>query len=315
MICKWCGAKVDVRRSTCPVCGRETPPLSDCGGIYNLAQGFTENPAPPEVPAKRAPDVQAPPEGRQSASSKKRSRWPFVCGMALLLVSVALLVSLKVDMVWQGNDMRRSLHEINASLSNALEDAGGDTAADVQAAPTGNGTVTPSPEPSESLAPQALSFELNCISGGAIQSFTSTTAAELSVEPVPEDQDRTAFNVQCELNDQPWDSWDAKVEADTTGGKLRLSCVLEPQSEVEAKSTSGEWYYKVADDGEWVLAENAGEEGSIALDGKGNLLVDQSDIPQEIGDEIMVKYTYQVTNAQRDTLKVDIIQTVPVETV
>ncbi len=86
------------------------------------------------------------------------------------------------------------------------------------------------------------------------------------------------------------------------------------QPEAEAKPTPAEWYYKAADDDDWVLVEKTGKEEFIALDNSGALLIDQSNIPEELGDVIMVKYTYQVTNAQSDTLEVNIIQTVPLET-
>ena len=36
MFCKWCGKTIQITDVNCPNCGRETPPLSDCGGFYNL---------------------------------------------------------------------------------------------------------------------------------------------------------------------------------------------------------------------------------------------------------------------------------------
>lgn len=36
MFCKWCGKTIRITDVNCPNCGRETPPLSDCGGFYNL---------------------------------------------------------------------------------------------------------------------------------------------------------------------------------------------------------------------------------------------------------------------------------------
>ena len=36
MFCKWCGNSIQLTDKNCPTCGRETPPMSDCGGIYNL---------------------------------------------------------------------------------------------------------------------------------------------------------------------------------------------------------------------------------------------------------------------------------------
>lgn len=36
MFCKWCGKTIQTTDTNCPNCGRQTPPLSDCGGFYNL---------------------------------------------------------------------------------------------------------------------------------------------------------------------------------------------------------------------------------------------------------------------------------------
>ena len=36
MFCKWCGKTIRITDVNCPNCGRETPPMSDCGGFYNL---------------------------------------------------------------------------------------------------------------------------------------------------------------------------------------------------------------------------------------------------------------------------------------
>lgn len=36
MFCKWCGNTIRPEEKSCPACGRETPPMSDCGGFYNL---------------------------------------------------------------------------------------------------------------------------------------------------------------------------------------------------------------------------------------------------------------------------------------
>ncbi len=36
MFCKWCGKRVEPGEERCPSCGRELPPLSECGGFFNL---------------------------------------------------------------------------------------------------------------------------------------------------------------------------------------------------------------------------------------------------------------------------------------
>lgn len=39
MICRWCGGKIKPTDQTCARCGRELPPLSQCGGFYDLVPG------------------------------------------------------------------------------------------------------------------------------------------------------------------------------------------------------------------------------------------------------------------------------------
>ncbi len=57
MLCKWCGAAVPKDYSSCPRCSRDIPPLSDCGGFYDLVPAAKEvipvgTPKPPEQPPK-----------------------------------------------------------------------------------------------------------------------------------------------------------------------------------------------------------------------------------------------------------------------
>lgn len=74
MICKWCGAKVEAGQRNCPSCGREIPPVSDCGGFYDIVPGAAR-PAPaaqnpPE--AARQPAAQNPPEAARQPAAQNR---------------------------------------------------------------------------------------------------------------------------------------------------------------------------------------------------------------------------------------------------
>ncbi len=57
MICKWCGEAVDPSKGFCGKCGRELPPMSECGGFYQvmpsarLAQQQT-----PKQPTNQSPN-------------------------------------------------------------------------------------------------------------------------------------------------------------------------------------------------------------------------------------------------------------------
>lgn len=49
MICKWCGEQLDSKRKKCPNCGHEIPPMSECGGFYNVVNMKQREGAPPDL--------------------------------------------------------------------------------------------------------------------------------------------------------------------------------------------------------------------------------------------------------------------------
>lgn len=61
MFCKWCGETIQATDVNCPNCGRETPPMSDCGGFYNLKTpdtGAQPGGNPPTMIVKNCPVVE-----------------------------------------------------------------------------------------------------------------------------------------------------------------------------------------------------------------------------------------------------------------
>jgi hypothetical protein len=50
MFCKWCGETVSSKDLKCKHCGRDIPPLSDCGGFCNLVTKPDTEPTPDNVP-------------------------------------------------------------------------------------------------------------------------------------------------------------------------------------------------------------------------------------------------------------------------
>lgn len=131
MICKWCGAPVDVTRGKCSACGRELPPLSDCGGFYNIVPGAARPEAQPCVqqthsePQSSTEPVSPPPR------QKKRPVLPLVTLAVLLLVgvlSVVLFLSLgsRLDALEQriaANDSE--IEQLRRSNASALEQLAG----------------------------------------------------------------------------------------------------------------------------------------------------------------------------------------------
>lgn len=113
MICKWCGAKIDLKKRKCPSCGREVPPVSDCGGFYDIVpRNYRQAPAAAAVPA--AAPVQQPKAAEQpplrqaqpvrpAAPKKHTVAIPLLSallGLSLLLglISVLQTVSLKSEL-------------------------------------------------------------------------------------------------------------------------------------------------------------------------------------------------------------------------
>ena len=52
MFCKWCGKTIKTTDERCPECGRETPAMSDCGGLYNLKHSAAASTPIVPMPAK-----------------------------------------------------------------------------------------------------------------------------------------------------------------------------------------------------------------------------------------------------------------------
>lgn len=64
MFCKWCGNNLRLTDKKCSACGRETPPMSDCGGFYNLKHsnggtGVTPVASTEKVIVKEVPNCSA----------------------------------------------------------------------------------------------------------------------------------------------------------------------------------------------------------------------------------------------------------------
>ena len=104
MFCKWCGNSIQLTDKQCPSCGRETPPLSDCGGFYNLkhancggvydpkhANGTAVAPATEQVIYKEVPHCAAVEKVdahyfKERKASKIHHTMTMLCFVAVLIV-------------------------------------------------------------------------------------------------------------------------------------------------------------------------------------------------------------------------------------
>lgn len=102
MFCKWCGGKITSSDTKCGRCGREVPPLSDCGGFYDLVPGAKEgvkaSPAAPaaekqekKVPVKTGADRQEPVR-KPRVDAKLKNQLVMGAAAALALILILLLV-------------------------------------------------------------------------------------------------------------------------------------------------------------------------------------------------------------------------------
>ena len=96
MICKWCGATIDVTKGKCPDCGKAIPVLSDCGGFYDVVpkairpavsqykQETRSNPKDDVNPASPPP--------RPQKKRKKHAVLPIVTLVLVLLFGIFMIV-------------------------------------------------------------------------------------------------------------------------------------------------------------------------------------------------------------------------------
>lgn len=110
MFCKWCGNTIKTTDKKCSSCGRETPPLSDCGGFYDLKRPW-EGAA---LPTESSPSFTTGTPGidpavsqlreenkriRQEANDRHRLMLVIsgVLGVALLVVLILYIVAVSGD--------------------------------------------------------------------------------------------------------------------------------------------------------------------------------------------------------------------------
>lgn len=119
MFCKWCGEKIDPAERECAACGREIPPLSDCGGFYGLTENNAQrrsapidtNACPPKQEAKRT-----------TKSTGKRTKYRLASKALLVLVPLlllALLINIQINiakLTKQGERIVTALEDIKTEM-------------------------------------------------------------------------------------------------------------------------------------------------------------------------------------------------------
>lgn len=123
MFCKWCGANIQITDRKCPSCGRETPPMSDCGGLYNLKQSNYTPPTPPTpvppkpvlVPLCPIIEKMEPKYTRDRKASKSHHTTTVIC-FGVMVTAVILCVALLFNLYAKLNEVTEMVTCISDKL-------------------------------------------------------------------------------------------------------------------------------------------------------------------------------------------------------
>lgn len=151
MFCKWCGNTIKTTDKKCSSCGRETPPLSDCGGFYDLKRPWEGAALPSDsAPATGAPGGPDPELMRLREETKairkeandRHKIMLIICGvLAAALIVVLILYIVAVS----GDDPAPQIVPQGGGQVVSTEGTGGPET------PTGPGDPTGTTGPAESI--------------------------------------------------------------------------------------------------------------------------------------------------------------------
>ena len=117
MFCKWCGNSIQLTDKKCPACGRETPPMSDCGGLYDLRHSVN-GPQPQAQTCPRPVVMQCPivekmesKYARDRKAAKKHHAMTTICFVVVLIAIVCTAV-LAVNANSQLGELREQIGNI-----------------------------------------------------------------------------------------------------------------------------------------------------------------------------------------------------------
>lgn len=122
MICKWCGEALPSSNNTkCPRCGKELPPLSDCGGFYNLmpsAERYKET-VPVQKTESRQTNSSAQKESQKQPSKRRKVDRGYIY---ITLLGFAAIIALIFVLFSKVNQYSDELKDIRAELNRVSED-------------------------------------------------------------------------------------------------------------------------------------------------------------------------------------------------
>ena len=123
MICKWCGGELLPTDVKCSRCRKDVPPLSDCGGFFDLmpsAKNFTD-PISPATPQKTVTDqILVKREDKMVTKYKKRQKDNFGRLIYIVLSTVTVLTILLLLFV-KVNRLSKKLEDFHNEIQEELE--------------------------------------------------------------------------------------------------------------------------------------------------------------------------------------------------
>lgn len=224
MFCKWCGKPIRTTDSVCPGCGRETPPLADCGGLYDLRHGSGPVADPLVLRSEHAQcPVTEKLEGKYTRDRKAARRHHTVT-TALLLVTVCLLLVMLVGLI----EMRVQLEKVEDIVSNR---ASAETTEPTQVPtdPTnsteGSPETTAPPTPAKETPPKEKSDEL------VLQLSSGESWEHTVCEAIGPDGDYTMKTNAVSLTYALSDDEKLTLRVERTEKDVKIACWIESGSD------------------------------------------------------------------------------------
>lgn len=121
MFCKWCGGTLTPSDVKCSRCGKAVPPLSDCGGFYDLmptAESRKEAAPVPKMETKKA-TVPVQKEAQSPKSVKKNPNHGYIY---ITLLGFAVIIVLVIVLFSRINQYSRVVDELKAELNSVSEE-------------------------------------------------------------------------------------------------------------------------------------------------------------------------------------------------
>ncbi len=291
MICKWCGAPVDVKQGKCPACGSEIPPLSDCGGFYDVVpKAARPMPAPqpeekPPVPVQVPQPKYATPQPVAPPPPQGKKRRGAAAGLPVL-VCLALTVAVGAFSVVRTAALSKRVDELQAQNENLQQ-----AVAQLQKAQATAGSrltaleSPPATEPPEAEPPLA----------GLTTRFAVALRGGKPIEPAGEVQGLGELEylsrgdwVVCNLDGEYlWEASLTETSGETEEGKTFLFQYQAEQEQFGAyRDASFAWEYRLAGAEDWQAPE---EDDGVQIthqngEAKSTLTVSADWLAQRSGD-------------------------------